>query len=217
MKGMLVTFEGQDGSGKSTLLKLVNARLIQDGILTLMVPEFSSNVLGEFLKDVLSQNKFLRLNNAGPSAMTETMYVLSDLYSQDELEIRPALQQGFVVVKERHLDSILACQIHKIIDDYPSSDTKQLFQWLSHACAQLTEPDLTLFLRVREKVLRKRIGARGEQATENDFVIFKRRQAIYDCLASKNQHRWFEVPNDNDIDKVVQIIINEVNRRLSIR
>ena len=98
MKGLLVTFEGQDGSGKSTLLKLVKARLKQENFAVVVVPEFSSRVLGRFLQEILMQNKFLRLNSTGPSALTETMYILSDLYSQDELEIRPALQQGMVVI-----------------------------------------------------------------------------------------------------------------------
>lgn len=128
MKGLLVTFEGQDGSGKSTLLRLVDAELRQRGLLVVVVPEFSDRVVGKFLQETLEKNKFLRLNTSGPSALTETMYVLSDLYSQDEFEIVPALRAGAVVVKERHVDSILACQIPKITDDYPQSSAEQMFQ-----------------------------------------------------------------------------------------
>lgn len=212
--GLLVTFEGQDGSGKSTLLGLTADALRQQNVSVLVVPEFSANVIGEFLKRTLAENKFLRLNTAGPSALTETMYILSDLYSQDELEIRPALQRGLVVIKERHIDSILACQIPKIIDDYPSSDADRLFQWLTHASAQLTEPDLTFFLCVQEEVLRERITARGEQVSESDFVIFKRRQAIYDRLAAENQKRWITLSNDGDSVENTQAITAHALRRL---
>ncbi len=217
MKGLLITFEGQDGSGKSTLLKLVGAQLKQENFSVLIVPEFSSRVLGKFLQQILIQNKFLRLNSAGPSALTETMYVLSDLYSQDEFEIRLALQQGKVVIKERHLDSILACQLPKIAEDYPESDTERLFQWLYQTCRQLTEPDMTVFLRVSDKELKKRIESRDEQVTERDFAVFEKRQMIYDRLAVENRHRWLNVVNDEDPQAVVRIIIEEVKRRLGVR
>lgn len=217
MKGLLVTFEGQDGSGKSTLLKLVDARLKQEDFSVFVVPEFSSRVLGKFLQEVLMQNKFLRLNSAGPSALTETMYILSDLYSQDELEIRPALQQGKVVIKERHIDSILACQLPKIVEDYPECDAEQVFQWLYHICDQLTKPDLTVFLRVSDAELKQRIESRGEQATESDFAVFEKRQTIYNRLAAENRHRWLEVMNEEDPQVATQTIFKEVKRRLGNR
>ncbi len=215
MKGLLVTFEGQDGSGKSTLLQLVETQLQQKGLPVLVVPEFSSRVVGKFLQETLTRNKFLRLNDSGPSALTETMYLLSDLYSQDEFEIKPALQQGKVIIKERHVDSILACQLPKISDDYAQSDTEQMFQWLHQSCSQLTQPDLTVFLRVSDEELKKRIKARGEQATESDFAVFRKRQAIYDRLAAENQHRWLQVVNNDKPRAAVQAISEEVVRRIT--
>jgi dTMP kinase len=213
MKGLLVTFEGQDGSGKSTLLRLVDAELRQRGFSVVVVPEFSDRVVGKFLQETLEQNKFLRLNSSGPSALTETMYVLSDLYSQDEFEIVPALRAGAVVVKERHVDSILACQLPKIADDYLQSSAEQMFQWLRQTCNQLTQPDLTVFLRVSDEALQKRIEARGEQATESDLAVFKKRQVVYNRLAVENSGRWFEIANDGEPQEAVQTVVEEVMRR----
>jgi len=175
MKGLLITFEGQDGSGKSTLLCLVDAELRQRGFSIVVVSEFSDRMVSKFLQETLTQNKFLRLNTSGPSALTETMYVLSDLYSQDEFEIVPALRDGAIVVKERHVDSILACQLPKIVDDYLQSNVEQVFQWLRQTYSQLTQPDLTVFLRVSDEALRRHIEGRGEQITESDFTVFRKR------------------------------------------
>ncbi|MBT9168949.1 MAG: Thymidylate kinase [Syntrophomonadaceae bacterium] len=213
MKGMLVTFEGQDGSGKSTLLHLVDAELRQRGFSVVVVPEFSNRVVGKFLQETLTQNKFLRLNTFGPSALTETMYVLSDLYSQDEFEIVPAFRDGAIVVKERHVDSILACQLPKIAEDYPQSNAEQIFQWLRQTCNQLTQPDLTVFLRVSDETLHRRIEARGEQVAESDFAVFRKRQEIYDRLAVENSGRWFEIVNDGEPQDAVQTVVEQVMRR----
>lgn len=141
------------------------------------------------------------------------MYVLSDLYSQDEFEIVPALRNGAVVVKERHVDSILACQLPKITDDYLQGNAEQIVQWLRQTCNQPTQPDLTVFLNVSDETLQRRIEARGEQATENDFAVFRKRQEIYDRLAVENRSRWFEIVNDDEPQDVVQIVVEEMMRR----
>lgn len=214
MAGLMVSLEGQDGSGKSTLASLVKTRLIEAGISTHVVPEFSSRVIGQFLQNSLVRDKFLRLNASGPSAMTETMYVLSDLYSQDEFDIAPALRRGEVIIKERHIDSIFACQIPKIIDDYANRREEAIFSWLRVACAELTEPHLTVFLRVSDDVLGRRIEARGEHASAADFTTFRRRQAIYDRLAVDNRTRWRDIANDGATDVAVTAIIAAIRAQL---
>jgi len=210
MDGLLVTFEGQDGSGKSTLLRLIAEELVARKIPTIAVPEFSSNIVGEFLKSIIKKNKFLRLNESKPSAFTETMYILADLYSQDELDIRPAMKQGKIVLKERHVDSLLACQIPKIMDDYPSEKKNRLFEWLEQASVNLLKPDLTFFLQVRDKVLKSRIEMRGEIADGNDFIVFRKRMAIYSRIADKRGKRWVILNNEGSFSSSVQAIVANI-------
>lgn len=214
MKGLLVIFEGQDGSGKSTLLRLVAEELEVKKISTIVVPEFSSNVVGEFLKSIIKKNKFLRLNELRPTAFTETMYALADLYSQDELDIRPAIEQKKVVLKERHVDSILACQIPKIIDDYPLEKEKRLFEWLEQASVNLLEPNLTFFLQVRDEMLKDRIEARGELTDKNDFIVFRKRMAIYSRIANKKRKRWIILNNEGSFSESVHTIVANIQRHL---
>ena len=210
INGLLITFEGQDGSGKSTLLQLTAELLRQKGVLVVVIPEFSNNVVGNFLRASLEKNKFLRLDFPGPTAFTETMYVLSDLCSQDESEIKPAIHKGFLVLKERHVDSIFACQIPKIIDDYPASDVEQLFTWLAHASSMLTHPNMTFFLDVGKELMVKRINARGEYVSKDDLIVFGYRQVIYDRLAKSNQARWINFPNDGNPNDVAGDIANRI-------
>jgi thymidylate kinase len=169
-----------------------------------------------FLQEILEKNKFLRLNTPELSAFTETMYILSDLYSQDEFEIAPALRSGAVVIKERHIDSILACQFPKIIEDYPKSNEEDVYAWLQHTCGRLNQPDLTVFLRVSDSVLHDRICARGERVTASDLTVFKKRQVMYNRLAVDNRNRWFEFVNDGLLQDAVQTIVGEVMRRIVV-
>ncbi|MBU1038818.1 deoxynucleoside kinase [Patescibacteria group bacterium] len=212
-KGLLVSLEGQDASGKSEILKLLLRELDNRKVPVVVVSEFSSNVLGNFIKKILGENKFFRLNTCGPSALTETMYVISDLYSQDELEIGPALKEGKVIIKERHIDSIFACQIPKIIDDYPGSNPEYLFKWLEQSLKKLRRPNLTFFLDVKKEILKNRIVGRGEEVSAVDLRVFQKRQNIYNKLALKNRGRWLNIKNNGrpmeSVKEISDIIIDK--------
>ena len=214
-EGLLLSFEGQDGSGKSTLLELVGATLQDNGHKVEIVPEFSRRVIGSYLVNLLTENKFLRMNRNGASALTETLYVVADLYSQDEFDIRPALAQGKIVLKERHLDSIFACQIPKILTDYPDRKVDELIEWLDSMCSSLKEPDLTVFLDVPEIELRNRIVGRGEALSESDVTVFKSRQAIYDRIAANGYKRWMRADNQHSPDQTAEVIIRKIEKLLS--
>ena len=210
MAGILVSLEGQDAAGKSTMLVLLAEGLKRKNIPYTEVPEFSDNVLGAFIKQILKENKFIRLNVPGPSAFTETLYLLGDLYSQDEAKIKPALREGKVVIKERHADSILACQIPKIINDYPEKNEAEMWGWLERVLIQLAVPDLTFFLDVEDSILRERIIGRGEQMTESDLMIFRRRQEIYNQLAERNRKRWVILKNNEEPEEVVRQMLETI-------
>ncbi|MFZ1812276.1 MAG: dTMP kinase [Candidatus Saccharimonadales bacterium] len=214
-EGLLLSFEGQDGSGKSTLLELVGATLQENGHKVEIVPEFSERVIGSYLVNQLTENKFLRMNRDGASALTETLYIVADLYSQDEFDIKPALAQGKIVLKERHLDSIFACQIPKILADYPDRREGELTGWLDSLCSSLKEPDLTVFLDVPEIELRNRIVGRGEAISESDITVFKSRQAIYDRIATTGLKRWMRTDNQHSPDRTAEVIIRKVEEILS--
>lgn len=212
---LLLSFEGQDGSGKSTLLELVGAALEENGYAVEIVPEFSERVIGSYLVNQLTENKFLRMNRDGTSALTETLYIVADLYSQDEFDIKPALAQGKVVLKERHLDSIFACQFPNILADYPDIKEGELTEWLNSLCSNLKEPDLTVFLDVPETELRNRIIGRGEALSESDIAVFKSRQAIYDRIAATRIKRWMRADNRHSPDQTAEVIIGKIEKLLS--
>lgn len=212
-EGLLVSFEGQDASGKSTLLQRVGDTLREAGHEVKIVPEFSERVIGSYLVDQLTSNKFLRMNDSGASALTETLYIVADLYSQDEFDIKPALAEGRIVLKERHLDSILACQLPKILADYPDRIEAGLPEWLDSLCSSLKEPDLTVFLDVPEIELHNRILTRGEAIDENDIAVLRSRQIIYEQIAAKGLGRWMTVDNQYGADQTVGTIVHEVRKR----
>lgn len=194
--GFLVSFEGQDASGKTELSRRIVDILAGKGYDIFLVEEFSDSEVGQFLKRLLTQDKFLRMRENNFSALTETLYVVSDLYYQDELEIRIALHAGKIVLKERHIDTVFTCQIPKIIDNYPEHTQAELYKWLKILLEHLYVPDLTIFLDVSRDVLVERIVGRGETVSKHDLQVFDNRQSLYNLLIEQNRTRITLFNND---------------------
>lgn len=102
MTGLFITFEGPEGAGKSTQVTLLAEWLQARGLEVYTTYEPGGTPLGrEIRRLLLSQDM---------SAETEYL-----LYSADRAEhvrkvVLPALEQGKIVISDRHLDSSLAYQ-----------------------------------------------------------------------------------------------------------
>ena len=209
-RGYLVSFEGQDASGKTELLHRVNYALRKARYETSVVEEFSNSPTGEYLRELLTKDKFLRLQSKMPTAFSGAMYVIADLYYQDEHEIRPKLNEGKIVLKERHVDSLFACEIPKIRDEYPHITTELLNNWMESISTYLYKPDLTFLLIVPEDILLERIRSRGESVSDEDLRIFAEREKIYRLRAEKHKNRIIVFDNDKEIEKAVEDITEQI-------
>ena len=204
-KGYLVSFEGQDASGKSALLHRVDNQLRKRGYKTKVVEEFSASEMGESLRKKLTQDKFLRFGEPLPTAFAETMRVVADLYYQDELEISPAIAEGKVVLKERHIDTIFACQIPKIRCDYPEANFADLWTWVKELTRNLYRKQARkLPLSSVEMNCRIHMRSRGFNPTpysrgSSRFQAWGQ-SSIFNCQSSIHSHTtldFFVVPAKN--------------------
>ncbi|RLJ02757.1 MAG: hypothetical protein DRP10_00050 [Candidatus Aenigmatarchaeota archaeon] len=212
-RGILVTFEGQDGVGKTELLRRVTLNLLQIGYDVKSIEEFSNSPIGDYIKELLSRDKFIHMKLNIPTSITETMILISDLYFQDEIEIRPFIKKDYIILKERHIDSIFACQIPKILEDYPDKKTEEIYNWLECLCKNLYTPDLTFLLIVPRKIQLKRIKTRGETVSIRDIKVFEKRGVIYQNLAKRYKDRIILYKNvdtlENATKEVTKIILEK--------
>ncbi|MDR2671869.1 MAG: dTMP kinase [Coriobacteriales bacterium] len=103
--GVLVTFEGGEGVGKSTQIRLLQARLEYAGYEAVCFREPGGTYIGEQVRQIL-----LDASNTDMNALCELLlYEAARAQLVDEV-IRPALQQGKVVLCDRFLDSTVAYQ-----------------------------------------------------------------------------------------------------------
>ncbi len=103
--GLLVTFEGIEGSGKSTQIGLTTAYLEEQGYPCLMTKEPGGSPLGEEIRSFLLDRGDLRID-----PLSELFLIEADRAEHVAEVIRPALDEGRIILCDRYIDATLAYQ-----------------------------------------------------------------------------------------------------------
>lgn len=171
-KGCLITFEGGDGAGKSTLIDTLHHYLEKMGRSAIKTRAPGGTKVGHVIRSLLLTKEEVPL-----SARAELFLFLADRAQHVDEVIRPALDEGVIVLCDRYNDSTVAYQ-----------GTARAFDpvWTRSLCEFATDhvqPDLTLYLDIDPKVGLSRAMAASLQKDriESEGIAFheKIRQAFH--------------------------------------
>lgn len=177
---MLISFEGLDGSGKTTQARLLETRLRQHGYRTLLVREPGGTPLGEGVRGLL-------LDPALHVAPLAELMLFSAARAQLVAEVvRPALENGTVVLCDRFFDSTLAYQ--------GGGRGVAPLDWLRDFCHTVTGglvPQRTYLVRVSpETAAARRSNRAADRMEAGDAAFHGRIAAAYDALAEAEPARF---------------------------
>jgi dTMP kinase len=105
VKGKLITIEGPDGAGKTTQVKKISEYLRTKGFKVLVTREPGGTSLGEKLRKLL-----LTLEGEIPVPEAEALIYAASRAQLVKKVIVPALENGYIVLCDRFVDSSLAYQ-----------------------------------------------------------------------------------------------------------
>ena len=165
-----VTIEGGDGSGKSRQVGLLDEYLEARGVSRLLTREPGDTPLGKQLRKLLLEGRPESLSDE-----TELFLILADRAQHVREVVRPALEQGKLVVSDRYADSTLAYQ------GYGRGMDLEMLRRLNLVATGGTMPELTIVLDCPVEVALARAAERqdGQGARENRFeaegIAFQRR------------------------------------------
>lgn len=174
-RGFFIVLEGIDGSGKTTQARWLAEALRQKGYEVVLTREPSDGPLGRRLR------RYLAASPRRLSSELELAWFLADRRDHVETIIRPALEQGKVVISDRYYYSSAAYQGARGLD--PEAILR-----LNEAFAP--RPDLVLLLEVPvAEALRRRGQMHGPPQLSEAREYLERVQASYRRLGGGTVHR----------------------------
>jgi len=190
---MFITLEGPEGSGKSTQIRRLAKRLEAMGYPVITTREPGGTPIGDQIRHVL-----VRLENKELHPRTEILLFLAARAQLVEQLIKPALQDGKIILCDRYGDSTLAYQGYG-----HGLDLDKLRQMLDFATDHL-KPDLTILLDLDVKIglMRKKAEDEWNRLDAYEVLFHERVRQGYLQLAAEEPERWRIVDASQGIDAV---------------
>ena len=195
---MFITLEGPEGSGKSTQIKRLAKRLESMGFPVITTREPGGTPIGDQIRQVL-----VRMENKELHPRTEILLFLAARAQLVEQLIKPALQDGKIILCDRYGDSTLAYQGYG-----HGLDLEKLRQMLDFATDHL-KPNLTILLDLDVKLglMRKKAEDEWNRLDAYEVLFHERVREGYLNLAREEPDRWRIVDASQGIDAVQEDLL----------
>lgn len=215
--GLFITFEGTEGCGKTTQMEQLIARLEREGFHVTRTAEPGGTSIGRQVRRILLDSK-----NGGLDPTAELLLYFASRAQNVAEVIRPALEDGSVVVCDRFTDST---EVYQGAGRGLGSDTVRALHRI--ACGPL-EPDVTIYLDIDLETGLDRAHARNRAAAassgpdesrmDNQALEFHRKvRAAYLALAERERRRFRMIDAQGGIDDVAAAVWQAVHREVEAR
>lgn len=191
-KGLFITFEGADGCGKSTQLNLLQKYLEEKGFETVVTREPGAKGLGEEIR------KLLLHYDGYISPRSEAFMFLADRAQHIDTIIKTAVNEGKIVLCDRHTDSTIAYQ------GYGRGEDIEKLKYLNVLATDGFIPDLTLIYDVDIDTALKRRGDDRDRMEQAGKDFQKKVQQGYKKIADSEPERVKIIDATESIDAVFE-------------
>ncbi|MEG0076822.1 dTMP kinase [Anaerorhabdus sp.] len=200
-KGIFITFEGPDGSGKTTVSKGVYDKLVKSGIDAIYTREPGGIEIAEKIRDIILDPKHTTMD-----AKTEALLYAASRRQHLVEKVKPALEEGKVVICDRFVDSSLAyqgCGRHLGVDEVWSINNFAIEGFM---------PKKTIYLDLSAEDGLKRIENRAfKDRLDQETIQFHHDvQDGYKKIVEKFKDRMIIVDASKSVEEVVDTAFDRV-------
>jgi dTMP kinase len=192
-KGIFIVIEGLDGSGKTTQAKFL-AKKLEKTYKVILTAEPSLGKIGSFIReDCLYEDKRLPTE-------AEALLFAADRIEHMHNEVKPALEDGKIVICDRYIYSSLAYQ----------GNAGLSLDWIKTINARALQPDFSIFIDVApEKVIER---LQRKKSVMETLEIQQRVREVYLKYVEKGE--LIRVDGDNPKDVVAEELYARVSNLL---
>ena len=190
-RGLFISIEGPDGSGKSTQLKNIKGFFEERGIPTVFTREPGGTSIGEKIREIL-----LDKTNVEMDSMTEAMLYAAARAQHVAQVIKPAVEEGKVVVCDRFVDSSIAYQGY-------GRNLGESVEIINSYAVNGFMPDLTILMKLDPNIGKDRIGSRDKDRLELEKDAFH--MSVFEgylALEKKYPDRIFGIDASRTIEDI---------------
>ena len=198
MKGIFITFEGIDGCGKSTQCEMLKDYLKANNKDFIFVREPGGTVIGERIREILLDKK-----NTQMTPMAELLLFEAARAQITEEVIKPALEEGKIVLCDRFFDSSSAYQ------GMARGMGMDFVAGLNMAATGGLKPDITFFFDITAEEALERRGKRGEASDRIELAGLKFQEDVrqgYIELAKNSEGRVVTIDASKGIEEIFEVV-----------
>jgi dTMP kinase len=204
--GLFITFEGGEGCGKSTQSRLLLKKLEQQNVPVVLTHEPGGTALGNELRRTLKRK---RDSSISPHA---ELFLLAASRAQLVAEvIRPALEEGKVVICDRFTHSTMVYQGYGRGLDFTA------IKMVNNMATRNLDPDLIILLDISPKQGLARKQSLKDRFELEDSSFHRRVREGYLKMAAAEPGRWLVIDASLPKGRVAEIIWDMVSRLLTSR
>ncbi|MBP6951403.1 MAG: dTMP kinase [Alphaproteobacteria bacterium] len=207
-KAPFITFEGGEGSGKSTQINILYRKLLQAEVDVVSYREPGGTIGAEEIRALLMEGESVRW-----TAKAEALLMSAARADLVQKRIVPELEGGSWVLCDRFTDSTVAYQ------GYGHQLGYEPMLALNKFTVGILEPDLTFIFQISPALGLERVEQRNISKTRFDCFDLEFHHRVdegYKEILKNNPERCVAINALLDIDKVEQLIFEEVRLRFGI-
>ena len=202
-KGIFITIEGPEGAGKTTIIEMLLEKLESEGYPIMKTREPGGIEIAEQIRSVI-----LNKNNTAMDGRTEALLYAAARRQHLVEKVLPAIEQGFIVLCDRFIDSSLAYQGFARgigMDEVYSINTFAIDNRM---------PDATLYFDIDPEIGMKRINEhKGREVNRLDLENLEFHRKVregYQLLSRKYSNRIIEIDASQPLQKVYEIAESKI-------
>jgi dTMP kinase len=201
--GLFITFEGGEGCGKSTQSRLLLKKVEQQNIPAVLTHEPGGTALGNELRRALKKKR-----GSFISPQAELFLVAASRAQLVAEVIRPALEEGKVVICDRFTHSTMVYQGYGRGLDFTA------IQMVNNMATGNLNPDLIILLDIspEQGLVRKR--SLEDRFELEDLSFHQRVREGYLKMAAAEPDRWLVIDASLPKVKIAEIIWDRVSKLL---
>jgi len=198
-KGLFITFEGADGCGKTTQLNLLAEYIKNKGFEVVLTRETGAKGLGEKIREIV-------LHYDGEiSPKAEAFLFLADRAQNVDVNIKPAIESGKIVLCDRHTDSTLAYQ------GYGRGEDLEQLKMLNSLATSCLKPDLTFVFDVDVETSQARVGNNKDRIEAAGIEFHDKVRNGYLEIAKQEPDRVKVINSKDSIENIFEQVKNIIS------